>query len=259
MRYSLVVNYKGKSFEINNYAKALGFDDVNESKLKDIVELTNEFDNERDLIDLLIYLKILPKDFSNGKIGINYYKSKTAEPKLLQYGLSFKEDKKFFDTIFLKYYFCEKLTNDDFMKLFLNKYFLHLKDVFVFAYDLDHIRFSYEYYKQYQTLPKDAEESMTRFVEVYCRKKSKDGYYKADFTRIRDLAMFAINYERQFVRKPKTKTGTTLEDLEMLKNHYEVLLQNDTLSDEERNMYIIAIKNIQNKLELDNIHLSRRM
>jgi len=57
---------------------------------------------------------------------------------------------------------------------------------------------------------------MASFVTTYCRKKSKDGYYKADFTRIRDLAMFAINYERNFIRQPQERPKHTVNDLENL-------------------------------------------
>ena len=36
---------------------------------------------------------------------------------------------------------------------------------------------------------------MEDFVKIYVHSKTKNGDYKVNFRRVRDLAMFAINYE----------------------------------------------------------------
>lgn len=249
MRYSLVVYLNNEYFEIVGISKLTGFEHINETKLKDIVEFTNSFVDEQDMISFLIETGLLPRKFSNGTVQINYFKGKNSVPKTLQYGISFEEDKKFFDTIFLKYFYREKLTNPEFMKAFLDKYYSYLKDVNIFSEELNYLRYCFEYYQTHGMLPKNADYTMSAFVEVYCRKKSKDGYYKADFTRIRDLAMFAINYERNHERPIIKKPQITTEEIEMQIDHYEELMRNNTLTIEEQEVYATAISKLEKELE----------
>ena len=248
MRYSLVVCLDNECFEIVGISKLPGFEYINETKLRDIVMFTSSFVDEAELIDFFIETSLLPKKFMNGSLHINYYKGKNSAPKTLQYGISFGEEKKFFDTIFLKYFYREKLTDPEFMKAFLDKYYSYLRDVHIFSEDLTYIRYCYEYYKTHGMLPKNADYVMSNFVEMYCRKKSKDGYFKADFTRIRDLAMFAINYERSFETKNNPKREISTEEIETLIDHYEELLRNDTLSLEEQEIYTTAIDKLEKQL-----------
>jgi len=90
------------------------------------------------------------------------------------------------------------------------------------------------------------EDTFTYNVEA---SKSKDGYYKADFTRIRDLAMFAINYERTYEREMIERPNNTVEDLELMIDHYYTLMRNDMLSEEEMEAYTDAINNLEQELE----------
>ena len=249
MKYGLVVYLKNECYKIEGISKIPGFEYINESKLKDIVEFTNEFENEQELICYLIDEGLLPKKFFKGSLGINFYKGKNNPPKTLQYGVSFKEDKKFFDTIFLKYYFREKLTNPTFMKAFVDKYYTYLRETPIFREEMGHIRYGYEFYLRNNYLPEGTEQFMATFIEIYCRKKSKDGYYKADFTRIRDLAMFAINYERTYEREMIERPNNTVEDLELMIDHYYTLMRNDMLSEEEMEAYTDAINNLEQELE----------
>lgn len=248
MKYSLVVYLKNKSHIISGYSKIPGFEHLDETKLKDIVSFTNEFETEQELICYLIETNLLPKEFFTGTIGINYYKSKTAEPKTLQYGVSFKEDKKFFDTIFLQYYFKRNLNNKNFMSAFIHKYYTYLKDVYAFSEELKYLNYSYNCLVKENYVPEEAEEFMAKFITVYCRKKSKDGYYKADFTKIRDLAMFAINYERNFIRVPVERPIRPVEDIELAISHYNELLEN-SITDEEIEAYTNKLNKLEDELE----------
>ena len=240
MKYSLVVYLKNKSHIVEGYSKIPGFEHIDETKLKDIVSFTNQFETEQELICYLIENNLLPKEFFKGNIGINYYKSKNAEGKTLQYGISFKEDKKFFDTIFLQYYFKGKIKNKEFMKFFTEKYYNYLKDVPIFSEEIRYLNYCYNCLVNKGTLPNEAEECMTAFITIYCRKKSKDGYYKADFTKIRDLAMFAINYEREFIREPIERPKHSIEELELALNHYEQLLNRSIGNSFLINSYILV-------------------
>ena len=258
MKYSLIVKLENDCYEISNYSKLPGFEYLNETKLKDIVEFTNLFEDEYELINFLIETNLIPEKYLQGTLSINYRKGKDSLPKQLQYGISFCEDKKFFDTIFLKHFYREKLKNENFMSLFVEKYYSYLKDINPFSSDLYYLRHCYEYYTMHQYLPRNAEDAMNNFIETYCRKKSKEGYYKADFTRIRDLAMFAIDYERNFERpiieKPKYKEN----EIKLLINHYETLLRNESLTVEEEKIYTDALEKLELELEMINNNLLNR-
>ena len=254
MKYSLVVYLKNDCYEITGYSKIPGFEHINEEKLKDIVEFTNEFEHEQELICYLIDEGLLPKKFFKGTLGIQYQKRKNTSPKMLQYGISFKEDKKFYDTIFLKYYYKEKLTNPDFMKLFIEKYYTYLREIPIFRAEMGHIRYGYEFYLRNKYLPDGCERDMATFVEIYCRKKSKDGYYKADFTRIRDLAMFAINYERTYeveVKKTtekvfKVKAQNENQALEVITNY---VFNNNILDTKDDDVIDFSVQEINEEFE----------
>lgn len=258
MKYSLVVYTKNKTYTVKDYSKIPGFEHLNEDKLKDIVSFTNEFETEQDLIYYLIENNLLPNEFFEGTLGINYYKSKNAEAKTLQYGVSFKEDKKFFDIIFLQYYFKSNIKNKNFMKCFVEKYYTYLKDVKIFKEELCYIKNYYNCLEKNMPLPSKAEENISTFITLYCRKKSKDGYYKADFARIRDLAMFAINYEKNYIRKPEEKTIISVEDIKLEINHYKELLKQD-LNEEEITAYQKRLKELECELEFTkNVAMTRR-
>lgn len=248
MKYSLVVHLNKECYKIEGISKLPGFEYIDDTKLKDIVTFTNEFEHEQELICFLIDAGLLPKKYFRGTLGINFYKGKNIPPKTLQYGVSFQEDKKFFDTIFLKYYYKDKLTNPDFMKAFMEKYYAYLKDISIFSEEMSSIRYGYEYFLRNHYLPEGIEQDMATFIEIYCRKKSKDGYYKADFTRIRDLAMFAINFERTYEREVVERPSNSIEDLEMMIEHYHTLMRNDMLSEEEIEAYTNAINRLEKEL-----------
>lgn len=249
MRYSLVVYLNQECFEVKGYSKLPGFEHIKEDKLKGIVEFTNNFEHEQELISYLIEEGIIPQKYFHGNLEINYFKGKNTPPKTLQYGVSFQEDKKFFDTMFLKHYYRHMLTNITFMNAFINKYYQYLRDIRVFSEVIGYINYSYEQYKNYEHLPEYASEYMSKFIDIYCSKKGKDGFYKADFTRIRDLAMFAINYERDNIRIPIERPTNTVHEIEMLLHHYEELSRNDTLTQEEQEAYDNAIHKLEKELD----------
>lgn len=248
MKYSLVIYLNNTAHVIKGYSKVAGFEHLDETKLKDIVSFTNEFETEQELICYLIEEKIIRKEFFRGTLGIQYYKSKNDPGKTLQYGVSFKEDKRFFDTIFLQYYFKQNMENKDFMAAFIKKYYTYLKDVPVFSEELRYLNYCYNCLIKSDYIPEKAEETMRTFITIYCRKKSKDGYYKADFTKIRDLAMFAINYEREFLREPIERPTRPVQDIELAINHYTLLLESSVL-EEEYEAYQNKLNNLEQELE----------
>jgi len=250
MRYCLVINYNNEVREISSYSKIPGFEYLKEDTIKDIVSFTNLFDNEYDLIDYLIETELIPSSLVRGNVNIAFYKSEKSEPKILSYGVSFKSDKKYFDTIFLQYYFGCRLSDMGFMKEFINTYYYNLKDVSIFRNSLDHIYFSYKFYKQNSYLPEEAAEAMERFVRLYCTKKGKDGHYKADFSKIRELAMFAIDFERKNHMQPEEKPQYSIRQVEATINHYKLLLEEGYITEEQAEAYCNEIVRLEEALDV---------
>ena len=259
MRYSLTVYNKSKFHDIKDYTKIPGFEHIEEQKIKGIIDFTNQFDSEYDLLDYLLENELIPEEFSNGTLGIHFYKNKTSEPKLLQYGISFQEDKKYFDTIFLQYYYQRMLQNPQFMEAFIKKYYEYLKNVPIFQEELKYLRYSYNHYVEHGYLPDHSIGCMGTFVTLYCRKKGKDGEYKADFTKIRDLAMFAIDFERKNNRTEKHSPKFTIRQITNLITHYENILEDGNVTDEQRDVYIEEINKLEYELKCaEQLTLNRR-
>jgi len=61
--------------------------------------------------------------------------------------------------------------------------------------------------------------------------------------------MFAINYERTYEREMIERPNNTVEDLELMIDHYYTLMRNDMLSEEEMEAYTDAINNLEQELE----------
>ena len=254
MRYSLVKYNRQKVEDITGFAKRCDIPNLNENSLEDIVKFTNTFKDESELWDFLTYSGLIgPQLTQDNSLGIAYYAGKNSDPTILPYGLSFKEDKKFFNVEFLKSYFTNRVRNVDFMDYFLNKYYNRLKNVNLFAYRLQYLNDAFSHYMHYHDLPRDTMDEMRGFIKDYTLRKDKTGNYTINFTRVRELAMFAINYERLYIRKSKPIIKDDSKDLDMEISHYETLLMEDNLRLEERTIYENKIKELQ-IIKKDNIY-----
>ncbi len=260
MRYCLVILKNNHIYEIHNYSQFWHSNNLNEKNLKDIVNFTHEFVSEEELLNYLIYLNLIPKSYQNGTLGICYYKNKTAQPKLLPYGLSYSLDKEFYNPQTLLYYYIFHLTNEEFMTEFLEKYYLYLKNVPIFQNSLDFLYYNYQNFKSNYLLRNEGAIEMEYFIANYSRKKSNP--LEQDFTRLRDLAMFAINFQRNFKQNKEItrKEDSSLLQLEL--QHYETLLNNPDRSWEEYQIYQKKIAELQTLIaeeEKENLKISRRL
>lgn len=258
MRYCLAIINNGTYYELNGYSQIPGFEHLDEKSIKDIVTFTNNFDNEINLINFFIETGIINKDDIKGQLGILFYKSKDSKPKVLPYNVSYKEEKKYFDTIFLQYYFSRNMNNPKFLELFLQKYYDYLKSIEIFNRELAIFKTNYDSYAEYGYLPETGEDEMSNFIKIYCRKKGKDGYYKANFAKIRELAMFAINFERTYNRIKEEYCLNNNTKLEELINHYETIINNGNITNEQQEIYIKEIEKLKTELEYtQNLTLNR--
>ena len=254
MKYSLVIHKDNDdTLELSNYGVLLNQENFDETSLRDIIKFTNDYADEEELTEVLLEMGLIPQEYMNGSYGIRYYRKKDGEPKLLQYGISFKRDKKFYDKEFLISYYSKHLVDIKFMEAFLERYYKYLKNTTIFESDLNDIRRFYLSYVQKNILPYNAIPCMERFVNYYTTNKDKDGNYKESPSRLRDLAMFAINFERCYNRLPeknKFKNPDYIKNLEMELEHYKILLEDEGLTQEEYEAYLMNYDKLTHNLEL---------
>ena len=229
-----------------NFDKIIGFSkfidlSINENKLNDIVQFTNTFKNYQELLEFLYYNGLIPD--MNGKINIGYKSKKDSSLKILPFGLSFKGDAKFFDFNYLSNYYINHMTDEKFMNNFLNRYYNYLKNTPNVGTFITNIKNNYEIYLEKHIQPLGCHIEMRYFLNNYTYKKYKNSY-KRDFTKLRDLAMFAINYSRQkeIIRQDD------LNDREIILQikHLKELLQQENLDEEVIETYENKINYLEN-------------
>lgn len=254
MKYCLSIHKKNlPPCIITGFNKIAGFEHLNPTTLPGIVEFTHSFENEIQLIYFLMENNLVSKDYFNGEFGIDYFKRKNdLRGRTLQYGISFQGDIPFYNTQFLQMYFAEHLKEADFAKAFIKKYYRQLKDVPLFHEELEYIRIHYSKKNPYYEKVKN---SAYTFVYYYTTIRKGDKYIP-NFTRIRDLAMFVINYERKFsldISLPEAD----LDTLNNMIDHYENFLRQDNLLEEERIAYEKQIDTLQEQVRLTDMCLKR--
>lgn len=254
MKYCLSIRKKNlPPYMITGFNKVSGFEHLNATSLQDIVEFTHNFENQIQLIYFLMENNLVPVNYFNGDFGIDYFKRKSdTNGKTLQYGISFQDDVKFYDTEFLQSYFANHLKEEEFAKSFIQKYYKQLRKVPLFQEDLENIKLHYNKKNPYYERVKNSAYS---FVYYYTMVKN-DAEYKLNFTRLRDLAMFTINYERNLqleIDLPEYNLNT----LNNMINHYESFLRNKYLSEEERTAYERQVEKIKEQINLTEMCLKR--
>lgn len=259
MKYSLVVYNNSDEFkEITGYSNIMGFDDINETSLKDIVTFTNHFTDKEDLMLFLKETNLIPEDYINGNFGIVYFKSKDAKGKILQYGISFIEDTEYFNVEYLKEIFIKYFHEEQFMEEFREKYYLNLKDVGIFQKIVRYLNYAVATYFYKGYLPNNTESEITNFINLYTHRRNKDGIYIEDFTRIRDLAMFIIDYERTYIRDKKTKSYYSKENLQTELDHFLILLEDEGLTEDARDAYRKRVSALESEIDFLNSATRRR-
>jgi len=243
MKYSLAIHKNGhETLDIKNYGVLVDSLEYNEEKLEDIITFTNDFENEEALIESLLTFNLIPKEYYNGTIGIRYYKNKDAEPRILKFGVSYKEDAHMFNIDSLIATYNEYLEDNEFMEAFTNQYTYLFKNNRVLSELIANISFIYrkrnneglrgEEYDLYRS-------KMRKFILTYCTHKNRDGQYAPTIAGIRELAMFSINYERkkQKPKENKFKNPNYIRNLKAALHHYEELLKTEGLENEEYQAY----------------------
>lgn len=246
MEYRLAIYHEDASFTtIEGYSDYLLYDELDETSLADIINFTSRFTDEDGLKQFLMYMG-LDKSELEGNFAINFYKSKGSIPKALQYGISFKKDKKFFDYNYLLSYYIARQGNVELMDRLLERYFKPLKDIFP---DLYHINYINNCLHQYGSIPEDVEDdSLSDFINSYCIKKGKHGNKDISISRLRDLAMLAIDYERSLEEPKQLSIFDLIEQKKCELIHFQTLLR-ECVTVEERDAYEEAIDKLERSLK----------
>ncbi len=251
MKYCLVHITSDNIKEIHGYG-TLEEKKYRESNLQDIVNFTSNFTNEEELIIYLYYHNLI--NSLNGTIRIAYI-TKNAPLKILNDGLSFKKDIEYFNLDKLTTFYVNHLTDKNFMNEFINKFYYRLKNKNYFSYIIEKIKDNYDEYILSGILPLESNLYMSDFLKQYIIKKDKKGWQK-DFTKLRELAMFAINYRHK--NDIKNSKEQDIETASLI-NHYYYLIQNNNLTEEEMKAYEEAIKDLENNYDLLNLRKERKI
>ncbi len=260
MNYSLIIRKNNSIFEVVGFSQIPGYNNLQEHNLKDIVAFTSSFENKNELIEFLLNFSLIPKNYSDGNIEITYKKTGTYKrgkdlPKILPFGISYSDEKDFFDINYLVKYYIEKTKDINFFKEFVNRY-SKLENVTIFANLINYFKCVLIEYEMTGKITKFLTNNIVRFIELYTHRKKDTGEYTLDFPRLRDLAMFAINYERNNYEEKEVNISTNSLKQEL--KHYKSLIDDGNISEEEYDMYIAKITDINEELEFRQKYLTRR-
>lgn len=243
MKYSLAIHRNGyPTLDITNYATLTDIENYNEKSLEDIIAFTNDFSCEEELIESLLNFSLIPKKYYDGSIGIRYYKNSESEPRILKYGVSYKEDKNMFKLDTLLSIYDHYLNNNEFMEEFIKQYQYLFRNNRVLSELIANISFLFEKSKN-ETLNSEDYElyrcKMKQFILTYCTHRNRNNEYVTTISGIRELAMFSINYERKNkpVKSNKFKNKNYFNNLKSQLYHYEELLNTEGMTEEEYTSY----------------------
>lgn len=257
MIYDLVV-YKNEI--TSEYLDIKGF--KNDSTLQGIIDFTSTFKNHYELMKTLCEEGFLPLSYINGNFKIHSRRSKDSEPRLLPYGISYANESKFFSLSFITDYFVRNMDSEEFIDSFIQKYCKYLKNNNSINSELSYLSFCRQYYKQYNkfydeqhsdSIPRQT--VMRKFIEKHTHRKNKNEIVLNE-TAIRELAMFAINHERNKNNHNPDEITITIDDLKSdaneLKNelkHYRTLLKSLNPNDEEYAFYESKVQELEQELQ----------
>lgn len=255
MLYDLVIYRNDCS---TDYINIKGF--LNDSSLQGIVDFTNTFTNRNELLEYLFNIGVITYEYIDGVFKIHSRRGKASEPKLIPYGLSYEIEKKFFSLDYLANYYVEHIDDEDFITSFLQKYYNYLRHNPRVNSELYQISFCRTYYKQFGYYYDEHHEgnisrkdAMRNFVYKYAQRTSK-GQNVINILTLRDLAMFAINYNRDKTQNNPEVSMDNKENSHSIKDeirHYKQLLSELSPFDEAYEIYQNKIEELEQEIGLE--------
>lgn len=243
MMYYLLVGNAKKGITID-ISKLKGFENSNPNRLNDIVAFTNSFASDIELATFLKNYGVIPKDYDNLTFGIYRKENKDDKLEKLRFGVSFKEDAKYFDVETLTEYILGNLADEKFFTAFVNRYYsiYEVKRDTLNSTDALHampsIYSRYIFYINNGRFLTETLDVVSDFIKKYAR----------EYACLRDLAMFVIDYKRKL-----HNVKNNLEVIKELKEellYIKSILRNEDLTDEQIIAYQEKIKNLENNIEM---------
>ena len=236
MKYSLIIEKNGEIYPIDNIELLSDDDNFNEHNLSDLISLLHNYESEEDFITNLLYYSLIPRELIDGNIGI--YKM-GYKNKVLSYGVSYKKHRSLYDVAIIKNYFINYLKYPHFLEEFCHDFYDKLKTVGVFSDDLSIIRNAYIDLENEIDVKSETRQAIEHFIDVYTTEK-KNNKYVRKLSRVRNLAMFIVNYERKYLNKEdynKYKDPFYVKKLEQVIEHYKLYIKEDGISNLEIDAY----------------------
>ena len=244
MKYCLVVYNNDNIEEIKGYTLLPGFEDFDSYSLKDILDFTMHFDDESDLKSFLIANNLIPKEYQTRQIGIAYYKNSKASPSILKYGVPFSYDKEFYKSNYLRNYLISNTQDVFFMAAFLEEFYSYLINVPIYNNSLNNLAYGYNYLKKTGKNAEYYTEAMQDFFENYTLKRDKAGKYKRNTLAIHKLAIFISHYLKNLEPEEPNLDALTIE-----LHHFQTVLSDGNITDEQRTTYEERISELEKQLE----------
>ena len=245
MRYCLVLYNDNNLIEINDFSSLKGCQDYNPNTLRDIVNFTHHFLDEIELKEFLKSHDLVPSDIQNYALGIVYFCSRDAAPKLLENGISYEADDYFYNPDNLEHFLITHLDDINIMACFLKKYNTYLRKVALYSEPLDYLVDGFNNFQKTGRISASYRLAMISFFKFFTTKKNKDNTFSDNFRNIRDLAMFVIDYLNQTY-----EPASYSEDYDTELYHLKLAVSAGTLTDEQADylgMRITELEQIQDK------------
>jgi hypothetical protein len=264
MKYSLAMYKDGEhQYDIDICPKDT------KDELRSIVDFTTSFENPEALKGYLEQQSLISPDDDISGLRICKYQSKNSKPALIPHGIAYKEDAKYFSYGYVLDYYKGHITDLNFMNTFLKTYYDRYKDILAFS-DILYLKYFQRTLETYGHVTDEelnrARGAMGFFVKRFCfrettienkakNKGTKTLYttknnkeYKQSFLATIELAMLAIDYERE--KDPNLQINKNIEEIKKLRvqlEYYKDLLEK-CANNEEYLAYLSQIDTIEQEI-----------
>lgn len=262
MKYCLAIYESKNSFEgIHLYSLLEGYENLKEENLQDILKFTEEFVDENSLKYFLVDADLLPLDKISWHIGILKYDNKNEEMKLFLRSVPFNSEKSFFDIENVKKYILDNFSNRYFMGNFFKFCYSEKLDYNpALNSKLEFLKENYEIALNDFAIEKLYLSTLKNFLDIYLNVSKQNNEIKFSQSKLAKLAMFAINFERQITNNEiiLNETDPYMQGLYLQMQHYNELINSDTLISEEKVLFINEVKKIKLEINEYNKGVTRR-
>jgi hypothetical protein len=234
---------KNNSYQPIEFTKINAFENLNEKKLQDIITFTGFYGSEDELrYDLLNY-HLIKKDEYNGKICI-IYKNK-GKYKKASYGMTYKDDLKFFDIEYLKYYLISKAKDIGFLETLSNHYrnhYIEQVNVTIIKKYINSMRMDEVDEETYNELVYALQDLVNRETFEFNRMRYEYNFEKIKYKSLRDLAMFVAYQDKK--KKVIEEQNKEIEDFSLEQAIQEQIEEKEEFLTKEEidSMYEEAVK-----------------